>query len=302
MRTLVRLAFVVAAAALPAAGLAGNPKPPILYVSGVECPAHIDCVGQKAYNGRIQAIPKPGLPSLPVSSGLFNDLHPVWSPNYKQIAFSRFAPNGSAYHIWIMNADGSGATQVTHGSVDTEPAWSPDGTKLVFRGNSPDGQTFDIFTVNVNGTGLTDLTNNPDSISAVQPDWSPNGRLIVFDRTNQNLGLGTGLYTISPAGTGLKKLTAGGQQPRWSPNGKRLAAVFTDSSDDFQIFTLNANGSGKVQLTHGSECVDPAWSPDGTQIVFTDDGQIALINANGTGIKQLTKKAKGLNFVNEPDW
>jgi TolB protein len=302
MRTLVPLALVVAVLALPAGGLAGSPKPPILFVAGVECPAHKDCLGQKYYNARIRMIPKPGFPSLPVTTGVFDDDVPIWSPDYKQIAFSRWTPNPGAFRIWIMNANGSGATQVSHGSVDTEPAWSPNGTKLVFRGDSPDGNTFDIYTVNVNGTGLTDVTKNPDSVQATEPDWSPNGKLIVFDRYNQNSGTGRGLYTISPTGTGLKKLTAGGSEPRWSPNGKRLVAVFADSSSAFQIFTLNANGSGKAQLTHCQECVGPSWSPDGTQIVFTDDGQIALINANGTGIKQLTKKTKGLAYVDDADW
>src|SRR5947209_9487766 len=63
------------------------------------------------------------------------------------------------------------------------------------------------------------------------------------------------------------------------------------------IFAANADGSDVRQLTHpvnGEEDAWPAWSPDGSTIIFTQSGQnsgsgdIFLMHADGTGLKQLT--------------
>jgi Tol biopolymer transport system component len=63
------------------------------------------------------------------------------------------------------------------------------------------------------------------------------------------------------------------------------------------IFSANADGSDVRQLTHpdnGEEDAWPAWSPDGSKIIFTQSGancgscDIFLMNADGTGLTQLT--------------
>jgi len=56
---------------------------------------------------------------------------------------------------------------------------------------------------------------------------------------------------------------------------------------------MNANGSGKVQLTAGSvHGAFPTWSPDGTQIAFLrfwpKKEAICVMNADGSGLRQVT--------------
>lgn len=41
------------------------------------------------------------------------------------------------------------------------------------------GLTSALFVIRIDGGGLRQLT--PDGLGALQPDWSPNGRLIVFN-------------------------------------------------------------------------------------------------------------------------
>jgi TolB protein len=297
---------VLAGAMLPGtAWAAGARAPAILYVQGVGCPAHKNCTRLPAYFERIRRITRVGFPSTQLSSGAFSDSHPVWSRDHRKIAFVRESRNGLSYTLWVMNANGSGARPLTHGSVvDTEPSWSPDGKRIVFRANSPDRRTFDLYAIGANGTGLHDVTRNPDTVGSLDPDWSPNGRLIVFQRIKQSSGAGTGIYTIRPDGTGLKRVRIGGQDPAWSPNGRRIAFVLSDprSGGQLQIYLMNADGSGRVRLTSGRESTAPAWSPDGARVVFVRGTQITLVGANGTGIKQLTRSLHGGKFVDTPSW
>ena len=44
----------------------------------------------------------------------------------------------------------------------------------------------------------------------------------------------------------------------WSPDGEKIAYV----SSDFDVFTMNADGSDKVSLTKGRAFdIDPDWQP-----------------------------------------
>jgi Tol biopolymer transport system component len=296
---LIGLSLALASAA------AASAKPPILFVAGVECPAHVTCTGKPVYFDRIRRILKVGFPSVGLPTGSFSDSEPAWSPDHKRIAFVRESHNGLSYTIWVMNANGTLQKQLTKGNRgDSRPSWSPDGKQLVFRGNSPDRRTFDLYTINANGTGLKDITKNPDSVGTLNPDWSPNGKLIVLQRTKAGSGAGTGIFTIRPDGAGLKRLRVGGMDPSWSPSGGKIAFDMPSSASggQIQVFTMNANGSGSKALTRGSETVSPAWSPDGTQLACIRANQVTLVTVKTGAIKQLTRPLRGLAFVADPDW
>jgi Tol biopolymer transport system component len=299
------LAATLAALALPAAAGARAASPPILYVQGLACPAHQSCNGKPAYFDRIRKIARVGFPSSRVSSGVFSDSHPAWSPGHTRIAFIRTSRNGLTYTLWTMLANGTGQKQLTRGTaVAEEPSWSPDGKTIVLRSSSNGGRTFDLYTIPAAGGVARNVTRNAGGVGALNPDWSPNGKLIVFQRMKNGSGAGTGLYTIRPDGSGLRRLTIGGQDPAWSPNGKRIAAIFPDakSGGRFEIYTLNANGTGRRRVTSGPEGTAPAWSPDGARIVFVRGSQIALVGAAGGRVKQITRPLHGLAFVDTPSW
>src|SRR5437773_6488140 len=47
--------------------------------------------------------------------------------------------------------------------------------------------------------------------------------------------------------------------------------AFAADGNDWDIFIMNADGSGRRQLTHDpGPQFDPAWSPDGKKIVYRD--------------------------------
>jgi TolB protein len=75
----------------------------------------------------------------------------------------------------------------------------------------------------------------------------------------------------------VKKLTDGeflDAWPTWRPDGKQIAFA-SNRSGNSDIWLMNANGSGLVNLTNNeAQDTSPAWSPDGKNLAFvsTRDG------------------------------
>lgn len=83
--------------------------------------------------------------------------------------------------IYIMDADGSNKTQITHNSAaNFAPFFFPDGKRVLFCSNidDPQGRNFDIYAINIDGTGLEKITNCPEFDGF--PMFSPDGKKFVF--------------------------------------------------------------------------------------------------------------------------
>jgi Tol biopolymer transport system component len=104
----------------------------------------------------------------------------------------------------------------------------------------------------------------------------------------------TEIYTIKPNGSELKRITnnsVGDYRPAYSPDGKRLA--FDSYRTRQQVWVKSASSAGgAVRLTGTGVNSTPAWSPDGTKIVFTrrlkDIYDVWVMNADGTDQTNIT--------------
>jgi Tol biopolymer transport system component len=115
--------------------------------------------------------------------------------------------------------------------------------------------------VNDDGSGVTPLPGGGDAFNAA---WSPDGKRIAF--TTRRDG-NPEIYLMDADGGDPTNLTKGpglDDHAVWSPDGKRIAFV-SEREGQERVYVMNADGSGQRKLAAGS---DPAWSPDGRQIVF----------------------------------
>jgi Tol biopolymer transport system component len=91
--------------------------------------------------------------------------------------------------VWIANADGSEAKQITHfGQANWAPNFIPGSNKIIFCSNSeyPRGFPFNMYLLNQDGTGLEKVSH--DRGFDAFPMFSPDGKRILFSSNRNNGG------------------------------------------------------------------------------------------------------------------
>jgi hypothetical protein len=85
---------------------------------------------------------------------------------------------------------------------------------------------------------------------------------------------------------------------------KKIAFGTLGRGGDWEIFVMNANGSGQTGLTNNpAQDWEPAWSAHGRRIAFSrrdTTSDIWVMNADGSGQTDLTNSPSANDF--EPDW
>jgi Tol biopolymer transport system component/uncharacterized protein YjdB len=197
------------------------------------------------------------------------DNAPAWSPvpGANLIAYHRIDPQAGRSDIWVMNADGSNARNLTADlSKDLargEPAWSPDGQWIAFtqsRATAGPGRG-SIWIMRADGTAKRQVTLHPENGFDLHPSWSPDGRRIAFQRG------GIAVVTVATGEVRYLGLPGTATTPSWSPDGRHIAFAWRPSepgSDIWQLYTVRPDGSGMRLRTTNPQWgggVSPAWMP-----------------------------------------
>ena len=167
---------------------------------------------------------------------------------------------GVLFLLLLCQCDSAGT-----GEDPTTPETGEPFSKIAFISNV-DGLS-QIFTMNPDGSDITQLTDDAGRKS--HPDWSPDGRSLIFtvrvvDRTNE-------LSLIDADGTNPRRLpnTRGEvNDPAWSPDGGRIA--FSNRVDgNTDVYVIDLNGANLTRLTtHPAIDGNPDWAPDGSRLSF----------------------------------
>lgn len=209
-----------------------------------------------------------GLRNLTDDKQRFHEF-PTWSPDGSQIAYHSYE-NGGEGDIFIMNADGSGKTNITNSALgEWWPDWSPDGSKIAFH-IIESGKPYYISTINVDGSGRSTLLQD-ESAYFGNPSWSPDGNKIAF-RSNFETEVSWEICVADADGSDIECLTDLGDEqvthrfPSWSPDGNHIAfdSNRDSSADLFDVFVIGTDGSGLTNITgtdDNSVSFFPHWSP-----------------------------------------
>src|SRR5690606_32312386 len=124
------------------------------------------------------------------------------------------------------------------------PAWDPTGQRVVFEGLSSAGFS-DLYVIDFRTQELRALTN--DHYRDRDPDWSPDGRTIIFasDRTSFGPDGYTNLFRIDVETGHVRSGPYGarpGLAPRWSPDGSRIL-FSSDRGGVFDIYAVDVDAA-----------------------------------------------------------
>lgn len=195
----------------------------------------------------------------------------------------------------------------SQGGWEASPALSPDGQSVAFTWTERLDGIRQIYVKRLNGAEPVKLTNSQSKGNIGPLVWSPDGKQLVFERSEGRSGA---IYSIASAGGGERKIVdlsipVGSSAIDWSPDGIWLA--FSDaiagSSDRLAIYLFNMRTGEKRKLTSPPSedwgDWDPKFSPDGLRVAFkrvvnfwNDD--IYLVSAAGGSLERLTTNGRGI--------
>jgi Tol biopolymer transport system component len=192
----------------------------------------------------------------------------------------------------VMDSDGGGQVRLTEDPAeDYSPAWSPDGSRLAFI--STRDANAEVYVMNADGSGQTRLTNT--TAGEVSPVWTPDGSQIAFVSNRDG---NDEIYLMNPDGSSQRNLTqniADDESLSFSPDGSMIAFSSNRTDHQFDIYVMNADGTGVSRLTTAEgDDVAPWWSSQriSFQTNRDENDEVYTMAFNGSAQTRLTNNSE----------
>lgn len=208
--------------------------------------------------------------------------------------------------VFLMAADGSHVSAFLYardGALAHAPSWSPNGKCLAF---TKIMSSAEVEKDKQGQEGLAIFCADGDNFvipGGLYGAWSPDGEKIAYHQASKD-GKGATLNVMTLATGQLEPLISLREDPvdhsglrfSWSPNGDQIVYETQESSGDWSIYVMNADGTQPQRLTSGRR---PDWSPTRPEIAFDDAGALWLIGIDGSQRRALTS---GTGNDQWPSW
>ncbi|MCP9449082.1 MAG: hypothetical protein NNA21_03350 [Nitrospira sp.] len=184
------------------------------------------------------------------------------------------------YDLYAVDLDGGDFKRLTTTpGYDAEATLSPDGKTIVWT-SVRDGD-LDLYTMNLDGTGVRRLTDD--------------------------VGYDGGAF-FSPDSTRIVYRASHPTEPEERAHYRDLLAQGLVEPNQLEIFVMNADGSGKKQVTSNrASNFAPFFHPDGRRIIFSSNVEtrnekgrpsfhLYLVNDDGTGLERVTTEGRFNSF------
>jgi Tol biopolymer transport system component/imidazolonepropionase-like amidohydrolase len=277
--------------------------------------------------GDIYSLPIIGGAAKLLREGHAFEVQPRFSPDGKKISFTSDAGGGD--NIWIMNADGSGAHQITKESFRllNNAVWTPDGQYVVARKHFTSERSLgagEMWMYHIGGGEGVQLTKKKNEQQDAGEPWvSPDGRYVYFSEDmapggffQYNKDPNSQIYVIRRYDREEGKVEnvirgpGGAVRPQISPDGKKLAFIrrvrtksvlyIHDLATGIQtpVYDKLSKDQQEVWAIFG---VYPNynWMPDNKHVIIWAEGKIKKVNIE-TGTDEIIPfKAKANHKITD---